>query len=141
MYGPGKATPAGQLLNFEVREISTYSVPTWRALPFTRNDLQRRFPPWPWHLRTVRFFAGSVRFATATELFTLPPYGTFRFQTSLPVSAFTANTQPRVLATYMQPSAITGVAVKSPSAPTALVENVKAGDSVGTSAALMTASS
>ena len=92
-------------------------------------------------MRTVRFFAGSVRFARVTELFTPPPYGTFRFHTSLPVSALTANTQPRVLATYMQPSAITGVPVKSPSAPTPLVEKVKAGDSVGTSVALMTASS
>ena len=50
----------------------------------------------------------------------------------------TANTQPRVLATYMHPSAITGVPVKSPSAPTDFVEKVQAGDSVGTSASEMT---
>ena len=87
------------------------------------------------------FAARSVRFARPTELFTPPPYGSFVFQTSFPSSAFTAKIQPRVLAMYMQPSATIGVPVKSPSAPACLVENVHAGESVGTSVAEMTFSS
>src|SRR3954454_3720666 len=59
----------------------------------------------------------------------------------LPVSALTANTQPRVLPRYMQPSAITGVPVKSPAPPFATEENTHADCSVGTSAAEMTFSS
>ena len=89
----------------------------------------------------TRFFTRTARCATPAELFTLPPYGTFLFHTSLPVSAFTAKTQPRVLPRYMHPSAITGVPVKSPSAPTSFVEKVHAGASVGTSPAEMTFSS
>jgi hypothetical protein len=56
----------------------------------------------------------------------------------LPVSALTAKTQPRVLATYMQPSTTTGVPVKSPAPPLATLENTHAECSSGTSAAEMT---
>src|SRR5947208_2284982 len=62
---------------------------------------------------------GSSRSPTATEELTLPPCGTCAFHTSLPVSALAAKTQPRVEATYMQPSAMTGVPVKSPAPPLA----------------------
>ena len=110
--------PFGQLANFSVRDTATYTVPA-------RRDL-RRFP--------------TRRVATPADPFTWPPYGTFLFHTSFPVSALTANTQPRVLATYMHPSAITGVPVKSPSAPTDFVEKVQAGDSVGTSSGPMSCS-
>jgi hypothetical protein len=50
------------------------------------------------------------------------------------VSALREKTQPRLVATYRQPPATTGVPVMSPSAPTACVEKVHAGESRGASA-------
>src|SRR3954447_1998777 len=82
-----------------------------------------------------------MRSATVALPLTPPPDGSWPFHTSLPVSAFAANTQPRVVATYMQPSATIGVPVKSPAPPFATDENTHADCNVVTSAAEMTFSS
>jgi hypothetical protein len=87
------------------------------------------------HLRGTLTFLVTVRFATPTELFTPPPYGSLAFQTRLPVSALAAKIQPSDVATYMQPSATTGVPVMSPPPPFLTVEKVHAGVSSGASAA------
>src|SRR3954464_9334234 len=50
-------------------------------------------------------------------------------QTLAPVSALAAKTQPSFDPTYMQPSAMTGVPVKSPDPPAADAENDHAGAS------------
>src|SRR3954452_8262012 len=64
----------------------------------------------------------------------LPSLSTFVDHTFCPVSALTANTQPVVEAMYMQPPAITGVPVKSPSPPPCEAENAHALVRVGTTA-------
>ncbi len=63
-----------------------------------------------------------------------PAVGKLRFQTSSPVSAFIANTQPSVVATNTQPRETIGVPVMSPSPPASVVEKLHAGDSSGASA-------
>src|SRR5437764_93192 len=70
--------------------------------------------------------------STVTDEFT-PPLGTLNFQTSRPSSALRAKTQPRLDATNTQPSATTGVPVKSPSPPARDEEKVQAGASVAAS--------
>src|SRR3954451_20152419 len=97
--------------NLSVRATATKTVPTLRLRPRTR----------------------TVRFATVTELLIWPPYGRSRFQRTLPVSALTANTQPREEPTYMQPSETTGVPTMSPAPPELLVEKVHAGVRKGAS--------
>src|SRR4051812_40969393 len=64
--------------------------------------------------------------STATDEL-MPPLDTLAFHTSAPVSAFMANTHPRLDATNTHPSATTGVPAKSPSPPAAMDENVHTG--------------
>src|SRR4051812_4481008 len=73
-----------------------------------------------------------------TVPFAEPPFGIFPFQTSLPVSAFREKIQPRLVATYRQPSRTIGVPVMSPSPPASAVENDHVGDSSGASPVEMT---
>src|SRR3954468_10149320 len=62
----------------------------------------------------------------------LPSLSTFVDHTFCPVSALTAKTHPVVEPMYMQPPAITGVPVKSPSPPPCEAENAHALVRVGT---------
>src|SRR4051794_24182464 len=60
----------------------------------------------------------------------MPPSSlTWVAHTFAPVSALAAKTQPSLDPTYMQPSAMTGVPVKSPDPPAADAENDHAGAS------------
>src|SRR3954462_9501020 len=99
-------SPAGHLSDFCVRVTVTKTVPAFcgaadfRALRrfFFRGLLCARCRCFFAFFFFFAFGTGSRRCATATELFTPPPYGSCAFHTSLPVSAFTANTPPPVLA-------------------------------------------
>src|SRR4051812_44770633 len=102
--------------------------PGWRRRSRRISRLERR-------TRTRRVTLRQRRVATPTVPFAPPPFGTFAFHTSLPVSAFREYTQPRLVATYTQPRVSTGVPVMSPSPPAFAVEKVHVGDSSGASAA------
>src|SRR4051794_21059841 len=142
-YGPMQVSPLAHPSPFCVRVTSTKTVPTFMVraavlrLAFFFLAACARFFLCvclaffflALCLCLVAFFlaaagSGTSRSPMATDEFTLPPKGSFAFHTSLPVSALTAKTQPRVEAMYMQPSAMTGVPVKSPAPPLATDENV-----------------
>src|SRR3954454_24155153 len=68
---------------------------------------------------------------TLTEaLMPSPSPGSLVDHTGAPVSAFAANTQPAFEPMNMQPSAITGVPVKSPVPPALAAEKTNAGFNV-----------
>ena len=84
--------------------------------------------------------SASTRPSLTVTLESTPPDGSLVFHTTLPVSAFSANTQPRFDATKRQPSAIAGVPVKSPSPPADCDEKVHTGPSVAASSGPMSCS-
>ncbi len=93
---PGGQRSAARVRVAPMKTVGQYSV----VLTFLRTTLRLILP------RTRRFttffltvtFVPQARSATATVLFALPPCGNCVFQTSLPVSAFRATAQPRLVA-------------------------------------------
>src|SRR3954470_4692818 len=139
-----QVSPAGQLSAVRVREAATNTAPHRSQLLRVTHlkrlirrcgclRRSRRISRFERFTRTRLVTCRQRLVATPTVPFAEPPLGSCAFHTSAPVSAFIANTQPRFVAAYTQPSARLGVAVKSPSPPASTVENVHAGDSSGAS--------